>query len=227
MKGEMDHSSYNNEFKDLQVQLYAITNEQFNRVSLFANYRSQNDTEGSVQWDGLKLMADHTISIHTSLRMAQAEQKVSLHKAMLRVRIVGSNGSELAGSSAGTATTGLTNAVNKIDKKGAWTSIIHQQAVANAAADGTVTEYGGNTINSENKAWVTLAAPSLGSTIGLDQISVELYLSPLWKMYPFLQAEWRCTDPRHTLPTKTYCEDKHACSTWPDGGCGYCRKVRT
>ena len=45
MKSAMDRYSYNNEFKDLQIQLYAITNENFNGVSLFANYRSQNDTE--------------------------------------------------------------------------------------------------------------------------------------------------------------------------------------
>ena len=38
MKSEMDSFSYNNEFKDLQIQLYAITNEQFNGVSLFANH---------------------------------------------------------------------------------------------------------------------------------------------------------------------------------------------
>ena len=30
MKSEMDSCVYNNEFKDLQIQLYAITNEQFN-----------------------------------------------------------------------------------------------------------------------------------------------------------------------------------------------------
>ena len=189
MKSEMDRYSYNNEFKDLQVQLYAITNEQFNGVSLFANYRSQNDTE-EVLFNGMdqNLMADHTISIHTS-QNGSSGAKVSLHKAMLRSALSVRMDLELAGSSAGTAVTGLTNAVNKIDKKGAWTSIIHQQTVANAAADGTVTEYGGNTINSENKeAWVTLAAPSLGSTIGLDQISVGVFIATLENV-SFLRAQ--------------------------------------
>jgi flagellin len=189
MKSEMDRYSYNNEFKDLQVQLYAITNEQFNGVSLFANYRSQNDTE-EVLFNGMEqnLMADNTISIHTS-QNGSGGAKVSLHKAMLRSALSVRMDLELAGSSAGTADTDLTNAVNVIDKKGAWTSIIHQQTVANAASDGTVTEYGGKTINSENKeAWVTLAAPSLGSTIGLDQISVGVFIATLENV-SFLRAQ--------------------------------------
>ena len=42
MKSAMDRYSYNNEFKDLQIQLYSITNENFNGVSLFSNYVSQD-----------------------------------------------------------------------------------------------------------------------------------------------------------------------------------------
>ena len=42
MKSEMDKYSYNNEFKDLQLQLYSISNEQFNGVSLFANFSNMD-----------------------------------------------------------------------------------------------------------------------------------------------------------------------------------------
>ena len=45
MKSDMDKSSYNNEFKDLQLQLYAISQEQFNGVSLFANYISESKSD--------------------------------------------------------------------------------------------------------------------------------------------------------------------------------------
>jgi len=191
MKSAMDRYSYNNEFKDLQIQLYAITNENFNGVSLFANYRSQNDTE-EVLFNGMEqnLMADHTISIHTS-QNGSGGAKVSLHKSMLRSALSVRMDLELAGSNAGTADTGLAagSRVNKIDKKGAWTSIIHQQTVANAASDGKVTEYGNSTINKENaEAWVTLAAPSLGSTIGLDQISVGVFIATLENV-SFLRAQ--------------------------------------
>jgi flagellin len=189
MKSAMDRYSYNNEFKDLQIQLYAITNETFNGVSLFSNYRSQDSTK-EVLFNGMEqnLMADHTISIHTS-QNGSGGSKVSVHKSMLRSALSVRMDLELAGSSAGNADTDLTNAVNKIDKKGAWTSIIHQQTVANAASDGTVAEYGNSTINKENaEAWVTLAAPSLGSTIGLDQISVGVFIATLENV-SFLRAQ--------------------------------------
>ena len=44
MKNEMSKYSYNNEFKDLQLQLYAISQEKLNGVSLFANH---NETTGA------------------------------------------------------------------------------------------------------------------------------------------------------------------------------------
>ena len=71
MKSEMDSFSYNNEFRDLQIQLYAITNEQFNGVSLFANHiyeSAVNKTSHEVLFNGMdqSRTLDHTISIHTS-----------------------------------------------------------------------------------------------------------------------------------------------------------------
>ena len=47
MKSEQDRASYNNEFKDLQVQLYAISQQGFNGVSLFANHTT--DANGVIQ----------------------------------------------------------------------------------------------------------------------------------------------------------------------------------
>src|SRR6056300_355820 len=44
MKSEQDKASYNNEFKDLQVQLYDISQMEFNGVSLFANHQSTDQT---------------------------------------------------------------------------------------------------------------------------------------------------------------------------------------
>ena len=48
MKSAMDRYSYNNEFKDLQIQLYSITNENFNGVSLFSNYVIPERYQGSL-----------------------------------------------------------------------------------------------------------------------------------------------------------------------------------
>jgi flagellin len=174
MKSEMDRYSYNNEFKDLQIQLYAISNEQFNGVSLFANYTSNGDQE--VLFNGMSqdLGRDNTISIHTS-QNGSGGAKVSIHKSMLRSAL----SVKMNLDKAGTNTT-----------DGTWNTIIRRQDEANAAADGlTVGDAYGGTINKENTgAWVTLAAPSLGSTINLDQISVGVFISTLENV-SFLRAQ--------------------------------------
>jgi flagellin len=170
----MDRYSYNNEFKDLQIQLYAISNEQFNGVSLFANYTSNGDQE--VLFNGMSqdLGRDNTISIHTS-QNGSGGAKVSIHKSMLR--------------SALSVRMDLKNP-GEFPTNGTWETIIRRQDEANAAADGlTVGDAYGGTINKENAgAWVTLAAPSLGSTINLDQISVGVFISTLENV-SFLRAQ--------------------------------------
>jgi flagellin len=190
MKSEMDRYSYNNEFKDLQIQLYAITNEQFNGVSLFSNYTSEKN--GEVLFNGMdqNRNLDHTISIHTS-QNGSGGAKVSLHKSMLRSALSVRMDGKLAGTS-GTNEGTSENDDNEI--RGAWSTIIQKQTDANTASDGKVTDYGATatttgTINKENaKAWVTLAAPSLGSTINLDQISVGVFIKTLENV-SFLRAQ--------------------------------------
>jgi flagellin len=174
MKSEMDRYSYNNEFKDLQIQLYAITNEQFNGVSLFANYTTSGGGQ-EVLFNGMDQdrLRDNTISIHTS-QNGSGGAKVSMHKAMLRSAL----SVRMNLDKAGTNTT-----------QGGWNEIILNQTAANSSSDGKVGDYGNNTINKENAAaWVTLAAPSLGSTINLDQISVGVFISTLENV-SFLRAQ--------------------------------------
>ena len=83
MKSDQDRASYNNEFKDLQAQLYDISKMKFNGVSLFAE---TTEEKGSVQTvfggatqDSSK---DHTLTIFTSAEGA-AGSKVSVHKSVL------------------------------------------------------------------------------------------------------------------------------------------------
>ena len=45
MKSEQDQAIGDNEFRDLQMQLYDISQMKFNGVSLFANYRSDRNDE--------------------------------------------------------------------------------------------------------------------------------------------------------------------------------------
>ena len=87
LKGEQDIASYNNEFKDLQVQLHAISQLDFNGMSLFANYVS--DGQGGSGSDEMKFNAgstdaslDHTLDIYTSSQGSNGS-KVSIHKSAL------------------------------------------------------------------------------------------------------------------------------------------------
>ena len=83
MKSETDIASYNNEFKDLQVQLYAISQEKFNGVSLFANW-SNGATVAEAVYKGKDgyTDTDNTLSIFTSTQ-GSAGAKVSIHKSLL------------------------------------------------------------------------------------------------------------------------------------------------
>jgi flagellin len=87
MKGETDIASYNSEFKDLQYQLYQISQLDFNGMSLFAN-RTSNGQGGSTttatQFNGKDswVSTDHTLDIFTSTK-GSAGSKVSIHKAVL------------------------------------------------------------------------------------------------------------------------------------------------
>ena len=169
MKSAMDRYSYNNEFKDLQIQLYSITNENFNGVSLFANYVSQNSTQ-EVFFNGMEQnrMADHTISIHTS-QNGSGGAKVSLHKSMLKSALTVRMDLELAGTDT---------------SNGSWNTVVSRQTLDAGGTD----QYTSGIAKENANAWVTLAAPSLGSTINLDQISVGVFVATLENV-SFLRAQ--------------------------------------
>ena len=78
MKSAQDIASYDNEFRDLQVQLFQMSEQTFNGVSLFANYAINGTTESVFRSDS----TNNTISIHTSPDGSNGS-KLSLHKAAL------------------------------------------------------------------------------------------------------------------------------------------------
>jgi flagellin len=89
MKSDQDRASYNNEFKDLQVQLFDISQMKFNGVSIFANHRTGNDDtivtsdpEAIFNAQGQSPSMDNTMTIFTSAE-GQSGSKVSLHKSLL------------------------------------------------------------------------------------------------------------------------------------------------
>ena len=87
MKSAQDRASYNNEFQDLQVQLYDISTMEFNGVSVFANYQSTDTTdqygdETVFKAQNQEYDKDNTLTIYTS-GDGSGGSKVSIHKSLL------------------------------------------------------------------------------------------------------------------------------------------------
>ena len=154
MKSAQDRASYDNEFKDLQVQLYDISQQKFNGVSMFANHST--DENDNVTADQLLFNAqnttrsnDNTMTIYTSADGA-AGSKVSVFKSALLSALTVNQDRSLAGSS-------------DINTAG-WENVTGSWANNLAPDDGD---------------WVTFAAGSIGDTLGLDMISVGVITQAL------------------------------------------------
>jgi flagellin len=170
MKSEMDKFSYNNEFKDLQLQLYAISQEQFNGVSLFANHTSESTTT-QARFNGMEQSRteDNTISIHTS-QNGSGGAKVSLHRSLLLSALtLKPEGGEVVLAGKGTAT----STTKKLT--GYW-----EEALANnkdVKTEGNAT-----------KGYLTLAATELSETLSLGAVSVGVLTTALENV-AFLRAQ--------------------------------------
>lgn len=154
MKSAQDRASYDNEFKDLQVQLYDISQQKFNGVSMFANHST--DENDNVTADQLLFNAqnttrsnDNTMTIYTSADGA-AGSKVSVFKSALLSALTVNQDRSLAGSS-------------NISIAG-WENVTGSWANNLAPDDGD---------------WVTFAAGNIGDTLGLDMISVGVITQAL------------------------------------------------
>ena len=154
MKSAQDRASYDNEFKDLQVQLYDISQQKFNGVSMFANHST--DENDKVTADQLLFNAqnttrlnDNTMTIYTSADGAAGSQ-VSVYKSALLSALTVNQDRSLAGS-ADIATAGWENVT------GSWASNLEPDA----------------------GEWVTFAAENIGDTLGLDMISVGVITQAL------------------------------------------------
>ena len=102
MKSAQDRASYDNEFKDLQVQLYNISQQKFNGVSMFANHTTdENDTNTSTQIlfnaQSTTRANDNTMTIFTSAEGA-AGSKVSIFKSALLSALTVKQDRSLAGN---------------------------------------------------------------------------------------------------------------------------------
>ena len=149
MKSAQDRASYNNEFKDLQVQLYAISQQGFNGVSLFANHTTNDNgavtgTEILFDAEDTTRSMDNTIDIFTS-GQGSAGSKVSIHKSALLSALTLQTNKTLAGSH---ATPG----------DAAWSAVVANQT---------------------DNDMVTFAANEIANTLDLDDISVGVITQAL------------------------------------------------
>ena len=154
MKGETDIASYNNEFRDLQLQLHQISQLDFNGMSLFARYVSDGnggDTGVLAVFNGANQSAslDHTLDIYTSTQ-GSAGSKVSIHKSLLLSALAFQTGG-------GTTTIGH-----------GWNGT----ALVNATTGNTAAKVGTGSNQTYN---ITLASTSIGMTMSLDQISAGVF----------------------------------------------------
>jgi flagellin len=167
MKSAMDKFSYNNEFKDLQMQLHSISQEQFNGVSLFAN-TSHADVNTQVRFNGMEQSkvtnGVHQISIHTS-QNGSSGAKVYLYKSSLLSALTLTASLGLAGGGSGT--------------KGDVGSGFHSDAMDNNS---------GISISGGTGGYMTLASNDLNKTLNLDDISVGVLTTALENV-AFLRAQ--------------------------------------
>jgi len=176
MKSDQDKATYNNEFRDLQVQLWDISQQKFNGVSLFADFTSNNTTEmvtstrttfrgkDQLSGNGGALDEDNTMTIYTSAEGSEGS-KVSVYKASLLSALT----------------------VHQDGSIGyAWEDADNDSQ--------TVGEPFGTGTNKNDKA-LTFASENLAGTIRLDQISVNV-LTTVLENISYLRAQNGATGSR-------------------------------
>jgi len=149
MKSDQDRASYDNEFKDLQLQLFDISQQKFNGVSMFANHITGDsdqvlDTQILFKAQYTSRSNDNTMTIHTSADGA-AGSKVSIFKSALLSALTLKTDGSLAG---------------EVGADAYWSAV--------NADNGDAT-----------KKLVTFAASEIGNTISLGAISVGVITQAL------------------------------------------------
>ena len=93
MKNSFDNATYNNEFRDLQMQLFDMSQQTFNGVSLFAQFNSEG---GNGVFHAMPTTSsrafDNTVSIYTSAD-GSSGPTISINKSLLLSALTVNTGS--------------------------------------------------------------------------------------------------------------------------------------
>jgi len=188
LKSDSDIASYNNEFKDLQVQLYQISQMDFNGASLFARYATdmQNPGETDNSFEAIfgaenqDTRFDHTLDIYTSSEGSEGT-KVSIHKSMLLSALTMKQGGDKAGDSDADSNATYNNGNgDNIGDDGTWGKVI---ADTKAGTGGN----SGQQPNSDDN-YLTLAVEDVTQALSLDQISAGVFETAVENVV-FLRAQ--------------------------------------
>ena len=195
LKSDSDIASYNNEFKDLQVQLYQISQMDFNGASLFARYatnmdnpgETDNNLEGVFGAENQDTRFDHTLDIYTSSEGSEGP-KVSIHKSLFLSALTLKQGGDKAGDSDADSDTAYQNGnidLTSANSVGTWGRVIQDTKDA-IAANGT----GGNRNQAPNSDtnYLTLAVDDINLALSLDQVSAGVFETAIENVV-FLRAQ--------------------------------------
>ena len=136
------------------MQLYSISQQGFNGVSLFANYTTEKGGTDEALFNAAdqSLGLDHTITIYTSAA-GSAGSKVSVHKSLAFICLDSQTRQALAGTD--------------VIANSAWSDVSDDQKTSAAYAP------------DDEDEWVTFAATDLSGTLELDEISVGVITQAL------------------------------------------------
>ena len=221
MKGDQDRASYNNEFKDLQVQLYNISQQTFNGVSLFANHTNGaagvDGTEGFDPGTGTLTegeavfgasdqsgVTDATMSIFTS-GQGSGGSKVSVHKALLLSALTLKSDGSLASKFTDADSDGRIDQTDAIQGDGTSTNARH--GLWSNADNSIQTVTGKTSSGAQINAYLTFAVETIDDALELDQISVGVITQALENI-SFLRAQNGGTQSRLTFNIESLNQQK-------------------
>ena len=216
MKGETDIASYNSEFKDLQAQLYQISQLDFNGMSLFANFTSRDGNSGSNDgsdgttrtWTEFRgkdnfTARDHTLDIFTSTQ-GSAGPKVSIHKSVLLSALtleMKSTGVEIGKKWDIETANYMENSTAKVGT-GAQEYTITLAVDPSKVADGDM------------------------AYLDLDQVSAGVFEKAVENVV-FLRAQTGGGLSRLSFAAESMSvQESNITRPWQNRGCGHCRRVR-
>ena len=180
LKSEADIASYNNEFKDLQYQLYQISQMDFNGMSLFANYAAADNSTGDASTNPAIFggkdqnpTRDFTLDIFTSSEGSEGT-KVSIHKSLLLSALTLRQTKDDFMPLSGTGTSIKDRTDPDFGKSGFWAEANNEfQHPTGKKLNTTTNQPTDGTFDSQSKVYLTLAVDPDGENKALDLSQVS------------------------------------------------------